>query len=74
MEDFGKMLIGFGIAIALLGGIIALGGRIPVIGRLPDDIVLQNENLSCLFPLASSIVVSIALTLVLNLLIHIFNR
>ncbi len=69
MQDIGRMLILFGIALALVGGVIVLLGKVPglPLGRLPGDIVIQQPGFSCFFPLATSIVLSIVLTILLQL-------
>jgi len=74
MEDLGKLLIGLGVVSVISGGLVLLAGRVPLLGHLPGDIVVQRENFSCVVPLATSIVLSIGLTLVLNLLFRILNR
>lgn len=74
MEDIGKVLVGLGIGIALLGGLLVLGSRLTWFGRLPGDIVIQSENFSCMIPLATLILLSLVLTLVLNFLMRILNR
>jgi hypothetical protein len=59
----------------LLGLFLVIGGRFfPWLGRLPGDIRLQGENVSCFFPLATSIIISLLLTLVLNIIIRLLNR
>ena len=63
MHDLGKALIGMGLVIALLGVVLLVAGRIPGVGRLPGDIYIQRGNWSFYFPLATSIVVSVLLTL-----------
>jgi hypothetical protein len=60
----GKILVFIGLAIAGLGLLVMLG--IPI-GRLPGDIYVRRGNFSFYFPLATSIVVSIILTLVIAL-------
>ena len=61
--------------IALIGLILMVGGRtFPWLGRLPGDIRFQGENVSCFFPIVTSILLSIILTLLLNLVIRILNR
>ncbi|MFI5340948.1 MAG: DUF2905 domain-containing protein [Candidatus Methylomirabilales bacterium] len=70
MASLGKMLILFGVVLALLGGLLLLAGKIPFLGRLPGDIVIRRERWSFYFPLATSIVISILLTLLFSL----FNR
>ena len=67
----GKFLIGFGVVMLILGGIFLLlgnlSGKVPWIGRLPGDIYIQRGNWSLYFPLATSILLSIILTLILSL-------
>ncbi len=67
MDSLGKMLILFGVVMALVGGLLLLAGKIPFLGRLPGDIVIRRENWSFYFPLTTSIVISILLTLLLSL-------
>jgi Protein of unknown function (DUF2905) len=63
-----KILIAFGLLIALAGVVLMLVGRVPWIGRLPGDIHIQRGNFTFYFPLATSLLLSVALTLVLYLL------
>ena len=68
MNDIGKTLIAFGLLIALAGVVLLLVGRVPWIGRLPGDIHVQRGNFTFYFPLATSLLLSVVLTLVLYLL------
>ncbi len=74
MQDLGRMLVLFGVVLAIIGGVIMLMGRVPGLGRLPGDITIQRDGLSCFFPLATSIVLSILLTIILNVLLRVLNR
>ena len=65
MNDIGKILVGFGLLIALAGGVLVLVGRVPWIGRLPGDIHIQRGNFIFYFPLATSLLLSVVLTLLL---------
>jgi hypothetical protein len=67
IDSLGKMLILFGVVLALLGGLLLLAGKIPLLGRLPGDIVIRRERWSFYFPLTTSIVISILLTLLFSL-------
>lgn len=67
MGDLGKTLVVLGVLIALVGLVLMLVGRIPWLGRLPGDIAIQRGNWSFYFPLATSIVISVVLSLVLYL-------
>jgi hypothetical protein len=72
MTQLGRMLVMLGVMLVLVGGLLwlagGLGGRVPFLGRLPGDIHIQRGNWSFYFPLTTSIVLSILLTLVLALL------
>ena len=64
LDDLGKVLIGFGLLIVLLGVVLVVAGRVPWLGRLPGDIYVRRGNWAFYFPLATSLVVSALLTLV----------
>jgi uncharacterized membrane protein len=67
-DSLAKMLLLFGALMMLLGASIWLLGRLPGIGHLPGDIVWRKGNVTVYIPLASMILISILLTVVLNLL------
>ncbi len=76
MEDFatiGRLLIIFGLVLAGLGLLLLVAGRVPGIGRLPGDIVIQTDNVTCFFPLATMILLSILLTVLLNIVARLFR-
>ncbi len=68
MSDVGKLLIVFGLLIALAGVLLLLVGRVPWLGRLPGDIHVQRGPWTFYFPIATSLLLSIVLTIVLWLL------
>ncbi|MBT0654765.1 DUF2905 domain-containing protein [Geomobilimonas luticola] len=68
MTGFGRHLILIGLVIAAIGVALSFADRIPWLGRLPGDISIRRENFSFYFPLATSIVISLILSLVLWLL------
>lgn len=68
MNDLGKSLIVVGLLIALVGVVLLLAGRIPWLGRLPGDVYIQRGNWSFYFPVVTSLVVSVLLTLLFWLL------
>ena len=68
MSDVGKLLIVFGLLIALVGVVLVLIGRVPGLGRLPGDILIQRGNWTFYFPLATSLVLSVVLSLLVWLL------
>jgi len=61
----GRLLIGLGLALVLAGVLINMG--LPI-GRLPGDFSVKRGNFSFYFPLATSIIVSILLTLIVTFL------
>jgi hypothetical protein len=68
VHDIGKALIAFGLLIVLAGVVLVLVGRVPWIGRLPGDIHIQRGNFTFYFPLATSLLLSVILTLIFYLL------
>lgn len=74
MNEIGKILIVFGVILVIVGAIVWTLGKMPGLGRLPGDIVIQTENISCLFPIATSILLSIVPTLLLNFILRILNK
>jgi hypothetical protein len=68
MTEFGKLLIVLGVVLALVGVGLTLLGRVNLpLGRLPGDIVYRGKNTTIYFPLATSLLVSVVLSLVLYL-------
>jgi hypothetical protein len=69
MEQLGRLLIITGVILAVVGIIFVLGPRLPFrLGRLPLDFHYQRDNFSFYFPLGTSILISVVLTLVFALL------
>jgi hypothetical protein len=72
MSDLGKLLIGFGVLLVILGGVLLaaghMSGKVP--WRLPGDVFIQRGNWSFYFPLGTSILLSI----VLSILFALFGR
>jgi hypothetical protein len=66
----GKMLIVAGIILISMGLLFLFAGKIPFLGRLPGDISIQRERFSFYFPITTSIIISIILTI----LFAIFRR
>ncbi len=69
----GYLLLELGVLLVILGGLFLLMGYIPGLGHLPGDIRVQKGNVSCFFPLATMIVVSVILTLLLNLILRLWR-
>ncbi len=67
LQAFGRVLIVIGLSIVVFGVILLLAGRVPYLGRLPGDIVYQRGNFTLYIPLATMLLLSLILTIVLNL-------
>ena len=71
MEQFGRLMMVAGVVLLLLGVFFAFGSKLPFrLGRLPLDFHYQRDNFSLYFPLGTSILISI----ILSLLFAVFNR
>ncbi len=64
-NHLGKVLILIGVFIAVLGFLILLGNKIPWLGKLPGDIYIKKENFTFYFPIVTSILISLILSLIL---------
>jgi hypothetical protein len=70
----GKWLVIFGTTIIILGGIVWLLGRIPGLNKLPGTIQINASGFTCIIPILASIVISLILTILLNVLPRIFKH
>jgi hypothetical protein len=73
LSELGRWLIILGAGLLVLGLLLTFVGRIPGLGRLPGDIVIQRENFSFYMPLGTMIVVSLVLTVLINLIGRLFR-
>ncbi len=72
---FGRWIIMAGLVLLILGGALYLLGRAGIpLGRLPGDFRLETEGFSCVVPLASSLLISLILTVLLNLILRGLGR
>ena len=67
MPHLGKILIIFGAVLILAGILVYFWGRIPFFGKLPGDFVFKKDNVTIFVPLATMIIISVILTVILNL-------
>ncbi|MBI5967428.1 MAG: DUF2905 domain-containing protein [Deltaproteobacteria bacterium] len=67
LNGLGKILIFFGLVLAVLGVLLLLLPKIPWLGRLPGDVIFRKGNLTIYFPWVTCLLVSIFLTLLLAL-------
>jgi hypothetical protein len=79
LDSLGKWLVVAGVGIAVLGGLIWLASKVPGLNRLgslPGDIHWQSANgrVSCFVPIVSMLLLSVILTVVLNVVIRLLNK
>jgi Protein of unknown function (DUF2905) len=67
IPELGRSLVLLGVALAILGLALTLAGRWPWVGRLPGDFVVRRERFTFYFPLATSLLLSLVLTLLFSL-------
>jgi hypothetical protein len=71
LTSIGRWIILGGLALLTLGGVIWIAGKLNLpLGRLPGDIRIEGEGFSCIAPLATSLLLSIILTVLLNLILR----
>lgn len=75
MNEFARILMLIGAVIFVIGGLFYLLPRLGLpLGNLPGDIRIERGSLTCLIPLATSLLLSVVLTIGLNILIRFLNR
>jgi len=70
MGDLSRSLILIGSILVIVGVVLSLFGRIPGMGKLPGDIFIKKENFTFYFPLATSLLISV----ILSLILYLWNR
>ncbi len=68
LNSIGKLLMLFDVILFALGGIFILGGKLPWLGRLPGDVYIQKKNFTFFFPITTSILISIIISVIFILL------
>jgi len=75
MFNLARFLLISGVILIIASGVAYLLGRINLpLGHLPGDIRIQTENMTCFIPLMSMIVISVVLTVILNVVIRLMNK
>jgi hypothetical protein len=79
LESIGRLVLFLGIGLAVLGAVLMLLSRVPGLNQislfnLPGDIRIQTENFSCFFPIVTMIVLSVLLTIIVNVIARLINR
>ncbi len=75
MMSLARFLILMGIIFIVVGGLIYVAARSGLsLGRIPGDIRLQSGNMTCVIALGTSLLLSVVLTILLNVVIRLLNR
>jgi len=69
-SDLGRLLIGAGLILVLAGLVLSLFGRLPWLGRLPGDFVIRRGETTIYLPIATCLLLSAVLSLILSLLLR----
>jgi hypothetical protein len=72
-DQIGKLLVVFGAVIVVLGIVFLIFGG-SLMGKLPGDITMTRGNFTCIAPLATMLILSILLTIIVNVVLRLFNR
>ncbi len=67
-QQYGKVIIFFGIALVIIGIFLLFWDKIPFIGKLPGDIYIKKKNFTFYFPIVTSIILSLIISLILYLI------
>ena len=75
LSSIGKGIFVLGVLLIVTGGLVWLLGRSGLpLGRLPGDIRIEGEKVSCYAPIVTMIILSVVLTIILNIVIRMLNR
>ena len=73
-EGIGKIIIIAGIIMVILGVILIFSDRIPLLGKLPGDIVIRKDGVTFYFPVVSLLLLSVVLTLIINFIWRLIGK
>jgi len=74
MEGIGKILLIVGGIVVILGLILIFSQHIPFLGKLPGDIFVKKEGFSFYFPIVTLLILSILVTIIVNVILHFLNK
>jgi hypothetical protein len=77
LDSIGRLLLVLGAGVMVFGGLLLVASRIPGVNQLfnlPGDIRVETSGFSCFFPIVSMILISLVLTIVINIVIRLLNR
>ena len=74
MEGVGKILLIVGGIIVILGLLLIFSNHIPFFGKLPGDIFIKREGFSFYFPIVTLLLLSLLITIIVNVILHFMNK
>lgn len=74
LDGIARFVIIAGLGLAFFGVVLLLVGRLPFVGRLPGDIVIRKGNFTIFFPLVTFLLLSLVLTIVVNVIIRLMRK
>ena len=74
MEGLGKILLIVGGVIIILGLLLIFGQHIPFLGKLPGDITIKKDDFTFYFPIVTFILLSVVLTIIINVIIRFIGK
>jgi hypothetical protein len=74
MEGLGKILLIVGAVIIVIALLMIFGQHIPFFGKLPGDIFIKKDNFSFYFPIVTFLIISVILTIIINVILYFINR
>jgi TRAP-type mannitol/chloroaromatic compound transport system permease small subunit len=75
MYNFARLFIFLGLTFLVIGGVAYVLTRVGLpLGHLPGDIRIQSQNVTCIIPIVSMILISIVLTVIVNVVIRLLNK
>jgi len=74
LSSLGKLLLLFAVVIGIIGLLLIIMGNVPFLGKLPGDVVIRRGGSTFFFPIVTCIILSVVLTVLINLVLWIFRR
>jgi hypothetical protein len=74
LSSFGKLLLLLAVVFGVIGLLLIIMGNVPFLGKLPGDLVIRRGGVTIFFPIVTSIVLSLMLTVLINLIFWLFGR
>ncbi len=74
LDHIGRLLILAGVFVTILGLVLVFANKVTFLGKLPGDIFVQKGNFQFYFPIVTGLVISLVLTIIVNVIIRLFGK